>query len=84
MKKFSFVFAIVVLAVVAGGSLAFAQPRKLPRGSYRGTCSNVRFDGRTLSATCPDRRGRPVRTSIANPNRCRRDIANINGTLMCR
>jgi hypothetical protein len=84
MKKFSFVLAIVVLAVMAGGSLAFAQPRKLPRGSYRASCSNIRFDGRTLSATCLNKRGRPVRTSIANPNRCRRDDANINGTLMCQ
>jgi hypothetical protein len=84
MKTFVWVLVVALIAVVAGGSLAFAQPRRLPLGSYRQSCTNIMFDGRVLSATCLSISGRRVRTSLANPNRCRRDIANINGTLMCQ
>lgn len=84
MRTTSWAIAVVLLAVLTGGSLALAQPMRLPSGSYRLTCSNIRFDGRTLTATCLDKVGRRVRTSLANPHRCRRDVANINGTLMCR
>jgi hypothetical protein len=85
MKTFSRALAIVVLLVLGGEGLALAQPwGRLPPGSYRQTCSKINFDGRTLTARCLDVRGRSVRTSLANPHRCRRDIANINGTLMCR
>jgi hypothetical protein len=84
MRTISWVFAVVLFAVLAGGSLALAQPWRLPSGSYQRSCSDVRFDGRTLTATCLSKSGRRVRTSLANPNRCRRDIANINGTLMCQ
>ncbi len=84
MKPSSLAIAVVLLGALAGGGLALAQPFALPRGSYRQSCSNIRFDGRTLTATCLDRRGRSIRTSLANPRRCRRDIANINGTLMCQ
>ena len=84
MKTISWAFAIVLLVVLGGGGLALAQPRRPPPGSYRNTCSNIQIRGRTLTATCLNRVGRRVRTSLANPDRCRRDIANINGTLMCR
>jgi hypothetical protein len=85
MKTTFLAFAVVLLAVLAGGSLALAQPsRWLPPGSYQQSCNDIRFDGRTLTATCLSRGGRRVRTSLANPQRCRRDVANINGTLMCQ
>ena len=76
---------VVVPALLLVSGLAFAQRRfRFPPGSYQQTCSDIRFDGRTLTARCLDKRGRRVRTSMARPDRCRRDIANINGTLMCR
>ncbi len=84
MRTTFWAFAVALLAVLAGGSLALAQPGRLPSGSYQRTCSHIRFDGRTLTATCLNKVGRPIRTSLANPHRCRRDIANINGTLMCK
>jgi hypothetical protein len=86
MKTTSWAFVAVLFAVLTAGSLAFAHPKRfrLPSGSYQRTCSNIGFDGRVLTATCLNRNGRRVRTSIANPHRCRRDIANIDGTLMCQ
>jgi len=83
MRTISLVFAVALVAVLAGGNVALARPSRLPMGSYQRSCSKIRFDGRTLTATCLNKRGMPVRTSLANPHRCRRDIANINGTLMC-
>lgn len=76
---------VVLPVVLCVSGMAFAQRWfRVPPGSYQQSCSGIRFDGRTLTARCLDKRGREVRTSLANPHRCRRDIANINGTLMCR
>jgi hypothetical protein len=81
MKKISAAYAVIVVALLHVGAAVAANP---PRGSYLRSCSNVSFDGRTLIATCLTRAGTPVTTTLQFANRCRRDIANINGVLLCR
>jgi hypothetical protein len=83
MKSLSLGFAVFAVVSICAG-LALAQPARPPSGSYRQTCTNITFDGRVLTATCLNQNGRRVRTSMGRANLCRRDIANINGTLMCR
>ena len=83
MKRFSPGYAILPVLLLSAG-LAFARGQRPPAGSYQQTCSNISFDGQTLTATCMNVKGRPVRTSLARVERCRRDIANINGTLICQ
>ena len=83
MKSFSLGCAVFAVVSLCAG-LALAQPRRPPNGSYRQTCTDVRFDGRTLSAVCMNRNGRRVRSSMTGAQLCRRDIANIDGTLKCR
>lgn len=83
MKRLVSGFAILpVLLLGAGLAFAHGQQRP-PRGSYMATCSNVEFDGQTLTATCQNTNGRRVKTSLGRADRCRRDIANINGALIC-
>jgi hypothetical protein len=82
MKSFSLGCAVLsVVALCAGLALAQARP---PRGSYQQTCTNISFDGRTLTASCMNMNGRRVRASMTGAALCRRDIANINGALQCR
>lgn len=52
-------------------------------GSYQQTCNGAYMRGNSLTATCPDQRGRYKRTTL-NTASCRgRDIANRNGKLTC-
>jgi hypothetical protein len=74
--KTTFLAAAIVLGAV---TLAHAQ---VPPGSYLQSCSNVRFDGRQLSAVCADRYGRRVPTSLMVGN-CGSAISNVNGQLAC-
>ncbi len=53
-----------------------------PTGSYQQSCSNVRMNGDTLTASCPGR-GRNTTSSI-DARGCRGgDIANMDGQLTC-
>jgi hypothetical protein len=61
---------------------ATAASAQQPPGSYRQTCSNIRFDGRQLSAVCADRVGRRMPTSLMVDN-CASAISNDNGQLTC-
>jgi hypothetical protein len=53
-----------------------------PRGSWRNSCINPRYYGSMLYAECKNRFGRYVQTSI-DFRRCNRDIANVDGRLVC-
>lgn len=54
----------------------------LPRGNWRTSCSNHRIYGFVLYAHCRDRSGNWRETSI-DLNRCRGDVSNVNGRLVC-
>ena len=54
----------------------------LPGGSWRGSCRNYHIQGRVLYADCRTRGGRWVQTSM-DLGRCRQDIRNDDGRLVC-
>ncbi len=54
----------------------------VPGGSYQQSCTNVRMNGSTLSASCTAPNGNRVYSTL-NVSRCRNDIANRNGYLRC-
>ena len=75
---------LVVMAVLAA---APASAAKMPNGSYRQSCSNIKVKDASskkpwLVADCRDDKGRYRSTSLRF-KQCRADIANINGQLMC-
>lgn len=53
----------------------------LPAGSYQNSCTNIRMNGSTLSASCTSGSGQRIYSSI-NANRCQ-SIRNENGYLRC-
>lgn len=56
---------------------------RVPTGSYMGTCRNISVFAGWLKASCPDRAGRWVDSTIA-PGWCTgRDITNSDGRLSC-
>lgn len=65
--------------MIAAACPASAQ---VPPGSYLRSCTNIQFDGMTLSALCAGPGGRSFPTRLAAAN-CQGDIANINGQLTC-
>ena len=73
---------LLALALAAPASAA-----KIPNGSYRQSCSNVKVRDASsnramLTADCRDARGRYRGTSLRY-RQCRADIANIDGQLAC-
>ncbi|MGK4006770.1 CVNH domain-containing protein [Sorangium sp. So ce1036] len=74
--------ALSLPTVLLSGEQAQAQGR-VPEGSYRRTCWNIRIDRGTLFATCQDRRGRLHETYLQQYWLCRGDIENDNGMLRC-
>ncbi len=85
-RLFALVFGALSLSTVLSGSdVAQAQGRdRIPEGSYRRTCTDIRYERGTLRAQCQDRRGRYRRTRLEDVRRCRGDIENDNGELRCR
>lgn len=73
------IIAGLLWAVIAATMPASAQ---VPPGSYLRSCSNIQFDGNTLSAFCVGPGGRSYPSRLAAGS-CRGDIANINGRLLC-
>jgi hypothetical protein len=57
--------------------------RATPRGSYANSCRDISLDGDKLKARCQAADGRWRWTNLDDWDRCRGDIANINGQLMC-
>ena len=79
---------LTLAALLLATSLAApASAAKLPSGSYRQSCSNIRVKdassgSATLKADCRDSKGR-YRSSSLRYKQCRADIANIDGQLAC-
>ncbi|MFT4028062.1 MAG: CVNH domain-containing protein [Novosphingobium sp.] len=92
MKKLVLACALTFSAAVAGGALmtpVSAQPwdgggnwNGLPDGSWRESCRYPQTRGGYLSAECRTTYDRWVRTSI-DTNRCRGNVANNDGRLVC-
>jgi hypothetical protein len=72
----------LVAAVVLGG-VSFSACAQAPQGSYLGSCTNIRMEGRTLTAVCRRADGREQRTALGDVNQCIGDIGNNNGILRC-
>ena len=69
-------------ALVLGG-VSFSAWAQAPQGSYLGSCTNIRMEGRTLTAVCRRADGREQRTTLGDINQCIGDIGNNNGVLRC-
>jgi CVNH domain/Cornifin (SPRR) family len=72
----------LVAAVVLGG-ISFSACAQAPQGSYLGSCTNIRMEGRSLTAVCRRADGREQRTALGDVNQCIGDIGNNNGVLRC-
>ena len=68
--------------LVAGFSATPIAAQAAPDGSYRSTCRDWHVDGPMLTATCSA--GYGWRQSSIDYQRCRGDIANDRGRLVCR
>jgi hypothetical protein len=55
----------------------------LPRGSYAQTCRDIERQGDRLHAQCESSDGRWHGTDLDDVDRCRGDITNIEGRLVC-
>ncbi len=84
--KTGYVVAFVA-ALSASAVAARAQPVQIPGGSYRASCNNVNAyrgsnGGKIVTARCRMANGGWFQSSLRFDG-CRRDIANINGRLVC-
>jgi hypothetical protein len=82
-------FSLTTIAAALIGALAFlplrpAAAQGVPGGSYLSSCTDIRVQGESLTATCRTFDGRPLRTVLENVDRCVGDISNDNGVLQCR
>jgi len=75
--------ALGLLAAVVLGGVSFSACAQTPQGSYLGSCTNVRMEGRTLTAVCRRADGREQRATLGDVNQCIGDIGNNNGVLRC-
>src|SRR6266850_7085745 len=75
--------ALGLLAAVVLGGVSFSACAQTPQGSYLGSCTNIRMEGRSLTAVCRRADGRERRTALGDVNRCIGDIGNNNGVLRC-
>ena len=75
-------FLTIVFAALLTVTAVPPASAQVPPGSYLRSCTNIQFDGATLSAFCVGAGGRsyPSRLAVGG---CRGDIANINGQLLC-
>lgn len=78
MKRIGGLLAALALAGLS--CPAFAQAP--PPGSYQRSCSDIRVQGRTLTAVCRDAKGRARQTAL-DISHCAGDIGNSNGQLRC-
>lgn len=73
----------IVLALAALSSLSAAAQSKIPDGSYKKTCKDMRVVSDFLIASCENEKGQWVNTKI-NMEYCEGDIRNENGALKCK
>jgi CVNH domain len=59
------------------------RDRGIPRGGYAQTCRNIERRGDTLRAECERRDGRWVWSDLGDIDRCRSEINNDDGRLVC-
>ena len=65
------------------GSLQCSKGAPPPGGSYKQSCQDIFMAGSTLKASCKNRGGQWVATSLDGVNQCVGDIANLDGALRC-
>src|SRR6266436_5507496 len=75
--------ALRLLAAVVLGGVSFSACAQAPQGSYLGSCTNIRMEGRALTAVCRRADGREQRATLGDVNQCIGDIGNNNGVLRC-
>lgn len=69
-------------AIALAGLSCPAYAAAPPPGTYRQSCTNIRMQGSTLTATCRSMDGRRIQTALGVA-RCSGDIGNNNGQLQC-
>lgn len=74
---------LLVPAIALGVALCTGQALAQRAGSYQQSCSGWDMDGDQIVAACPDAAG-TLRAARIDPRGCAGDIANVNGTLVCR
>src|SRR5947209_13192798 len=72
---------VAVLAVAIGGGISSAQ--QTPSGSYQQTCRKIGVRGNVLYAECQDADRHWRSAKLADYQRCRGEIQNLNGSLQC-
>ena len=73
--------ALIVAAALFG--LSWSAHAQVPQGSYLRSCTDIRMEGRTLTAVCRRPDGREQRAALGEVDRCVGDIANNDGVLRC-
>jgi len=65
------------------GQLHCDKGAPAPPGSYRQSCRDIVHVDGTLRASCQDRNGAWIASTLNDPYRCVGDIANMDGVLRC-
>ena len=71
---------LALLLFCLGPAALLAQ---MPGGTYQQTCRDIHTDDYVLRAQCKDTNGNWHDTRLNDYDRCRGDISNQNGTLVC-
>jgi hypothetical protein len=83
MNKFGIGTLAAAALLTCVALISPAQARWAPSGSYESTCTNVRYDGDTLTASCRRPNGTWKNTWLPNADNCDGNIVNDNGQLEC-
>lgn len=73
-------------ALRCGAGAAGLQPgyqAGIPNGSYTRSCQEIRIKGDDLEARCQTADGNWHKTKLDDYQKCRGDVANLNGNLQC-
>jgi hypothetical protein len=80
--RYTAALTLAALALAIGGTGTICEAQT-PSGSYQQTCKNIGVRGSTLYANCKDTGGGWQSTQLADYQRCRGEIQNLNGSLQC-
>jgi CVNH domain len=72
---------VAILGLAISGNVCSAQ--QAPYGSYQQTCRNIGVRGNVLYAECQDANRHWRSAQLADYQRCRGEIQNLNGSLQC-